>query len=102
MIPGGVYHTIYGLLAFSKHSKYAPRVEVDQDNLLLKNKFLKEAKMITWDQIKQIEFASYRLVFSMPDSEYAFLYDTQAETSREIKSTIREMAESKGIDVLGG
>ncbi|MEQ9219712.1 MAG: hypothetical protein RLO17_16785 [Cyclobacteriaceae bacterium] len=102
LVPGGIVYSVYGLLAFSKSSKYAPRVEVDSGSLVFKNGVLKEPKTIRWNKIKQIEFASSRLVFSMPDSEYAFLYDTQAETSKEIKSTIREMAESKQIKVTGG
>lgn len=36
MIPGGIGYALYGLLAFSVKSKYAPRVALDEENILLK------------------------------------------------------------------
>ncbi len=102
MIPGGIGYAVYGLLAFSEFSKYAPRVSIDDQNILLKNNFKKPPVHISWDQIRQIYLSSYLIKFLIPEKEYIFNYEANADTSISIKSAIREMAESKNIEVLGG
>ena len=71
-------------------------------SFLIKEKLMKHAKEIPWDHIKSINFGPYKIVFSMTGSDYIFSYRSTSDTSKEIKSAVREMAESKGIEVLGG
>lgn len=63
---------------------------------------MKHAMEIPWDHIKSINFGPHKIVFSMTGSDYIFSYRSTSDTSKEIKTAIREMAESKGIEVLGG
>ena len=102
IIPTSIGICIYSILMFSKKSKYAPRVSISEKLVFIKEKLMKRAVEIPWGHIKSINFAAYKIVFTLPDSDYVFSYRSTSDTSREIKSTIREMAELKGIEVLGG
>ncbi|MBV6643089.1 MAG: hypothetical protein KI791_20390 [Cyclobacteriaceae bacterium] len=102
IIPTSIGICIYSILMFSKKSKYAPRVSISEKLVFIKEKLMKRAVEIPWDHIKNVSFVPYKIVFELPDSDYVFSYRSTSDTSREIKSTIREMAESKGIEVIGG
>lgn len=102
MIPGGIAYSFYGLMAFSESSKYAPRVSIDNETILLKSNFQRPPVLISWDRIKQISLTSYLIKFFTEEEEYHFPYEANSDTSISIKSAIREIAESKQIEVLGG
>ena len=102
IIPTSIGICIYSILMFSKRSRYAPRVSISDNLVLIKEKLMKHAVEIPWDHIKSIDFEAYKIVFKLPDSDYIFSYRSTSDTSKEIKSAVREMAESKGIEVLGG
>ncbi len=102
MIPGGIGYIVTGWLSFSEKSKYAPRITFDEQVLLLKNKLSKPPTILEWGQIKRIELYSYQLKFFSPKADYIFPYEANASTSINIKSAIREIAESKHIEVIGG
>ncbi|MEQ8551438.1 MAG: hypothetical protein RIC06_16250 [Cyclobacteriaceae bacterium] len=102
IIPTSIAICIYSILMFSKRSRYAPRVSISDNLILIKEKLMSHAVEIPWDHIKSIDFAAYKIVFKLPDSDYVFSYRSTSDTSKEIKSAIREMAESKGIEVIGG
>lgn len=102
LIPGGIVYSIYGLLSFNKSSKYAPRFSFSKDELSFKKNLFKPAQRIPWGHIKKIEMAPYLLIVSTEQSETVMHYSSNPEISLEIKSAIREIADSKGIEVLGG
>ncbi len=93
---------IHGLIAYTKISKWSPKVSVDDSYLIIKEKLFRSAIRIPWDQIQSIEMAPYQIVFTLPEEDFDFSYRTTADTSIEIKSLIRKMAESKHIEVTGG
>ncbi len=102
LVPAGIAYSIYGFLSFNKFSKYAPGFSISEDELSFKKSLLKPAQKIPWSHIKKIEMAPYLLIVSTEESETVMHYSSNPEISKEIKSTVREMAESKGIEVLGG
>ncbi len=91
---------VHGLVAYTKISKFAPKVSVSGSYILIKERLMSKAIEIPWSKIKSIQMGPYQIVFSMPDEDYEFNYNSTADTSIEIKSTLREMAEVKQIEVV--
>ena len=102
LVPGGIAYSIYGHLSFKKSSRYAPRFSISEDELSFKKTMMKPAIIIPWDQIKKIKMSPYILDISTEKSEIIMHYSSNPEISLEIKSAVRAMAESKGIEVVGG
>ncbi|XOV92036.1 MAG: hypothetical protein ACFHWX_17725 [Bacteroidota bacterium] len=102
MIPVGIGYSIYGILSFNESSKYAPRFSLNEEELLFKESLMKPPIVITWDRIKKIKFGPLHLDITTGESEMAWGYMTNDKTSKQIKETIRELAESKNIEVIGG
>ncbi len=102
MMIGGVLVIIYGYMQFSESSKYAPRVRVDENEIELKNSFTKPVKRIKWIEVKKIEFDAYQLIFQLSGGPLVFSYVSNPDVSIEIKKLIRETAEEKNIEVVGG
>lgn len=102
LIVSGIVVSVYGYLAFSEKSRYAPRVAINDKLIFIKEKLMKHAVEIPWDHIDNISFAPYKIVLKLPYSDYVFSYRSASDASKEIKSSIREMAESKQIKVTGG
>ncbi len=93
---------IHGLIAYTKISKWSPKVSVNENDVRIKEKLLRQPVVIPWDQIKSIKIAPYQIIFSFVDGEFDFSYRTTADTSIDIKSTIREMAALKQIKIVEG
>lgn len=98
----GLAYTIYGYIAFSKFSKYAPRVLINNDYVELKSNVFKSGKKLVWTDIKKIEFRPYFISFSLSDSTFSFSYITNSDTSMKIKELLRSTGENKNIEIIGG
>jgi hypothetical protein len=96
----GLYHLFNGILSFN--SIFAPKVKVDEGMIELKNSIWKPAKILYWKDVSSINFNSYEVVFQLKNSSNTFSYNTTSDVSREIKQTIREIAELKNIQITGG
>jgi len=102
MLCTGIFGIAYAILAFSGKSKYAPRISLNEGLVYIRETIMKPGIEISWGKIKNIRMAYNSITFSMPDSEYEFSYRANADTSLKIKAAVREMAELKSIEVLGG
>ena len=99
---GGFYYGMIGLTAFSQNSKFALRVKIDNNNIELKNNFLKPVTRLNWTDLQSIEFGLYEISFQLTGTTKVFSYDSNADVSRDIKNTIREFAERKNVKIIGG
>lgn len=102
MVVGGISYVIYGFLAFSQNSKQAPRIIVDHEFIGLKHSIWKRAIQLSWSEVTSIEFKKFEVVFQGGEASKSFSYASNADVSIEIKQALREVAEEKGIEVIGG
>jgi len=102
IIIAGLIAIFYGLTAFSKKSKYSLRLKVNDSIIEYKSAYLKSVTRINWDDIDEIKFDAYRIDFQLHKEMKRFSYRSNPEVSKEIKETLRHMAEEKNIPVLGG
>lgn len=97
----GFVFVLYGLIVFTANP-FAPKVTISDSDLRIKKNVFGGSIRILWTSIQSIEFDNYMVAFRLKDRIEAISYGTNAEISIEIKSTIREVAEKKGIQVIGG
>lgn len=96
----GAGYLFYSATSFSKKSKYSSKVKVTDDFIEFKTGFFSDAIRYYWQNIKSIQFGSYRVIFQMEDKEQSIGYSSISSVSKEIKDTIREFASTKGVLVI--
>lgn len=102
LILAGLYAILYAILGLSKKSTFAPKIKLSEKAILIKNSFWKAGDEIRWDNITSVEFKPYQINFQLINSIYTFDYETNSETSLEIKQAIRAFAAISSIEVKGG
>jgi len=102
MILAGIHNIVFGLTAFSKSSKYAMRLKVNNSLLEFKSSYYKPVIKLNWNDIKQIKLDAYQVNFQLDKRNEVFRYRSNSDISKEIKSTLRKIAEEKNITVTGG
>ena len=102
MILAGIHNVVFGLTAFSVNSKYAMRLKVNDSFVEFKSSYYQPVIRLNWDEIKQIKLDVYRVNFQLYKREELFIYRSNSEVSKEIKRSLREIAEQKNIPVEGG
>lgn len=98
----GSYVIIFALLNFSRSSKFAPKVIVDETSIKFKPGLFKKYRYFNWQDIQSISFKSFRVDFKTENTVEILSYDCTSDISIDIKEAIREMAEKKNIEVVGG
>lgn len=98
----GLYFILSGYLGQSRKSKYAPKVLLTNEFILLKKSLWKSSKQLKWSEMSSINYEAYQINFKLNKEFYIFSYDTSSDTSIEIKRAIRSIAMEKGIEVTGG
>jgi len=98
----GIRYLAHGFIMSNPSSKFAPRFSISENELLFKETLMKPSIQVPWDKINKIQFGQYRLDVSTKDSDLSLGYLTNPDVSKRIKSAIREIAESKQIEVIGG
>jgi hypothetical protein len=102
MLIGGCYYVFYGLFGFSENSKFASKLKVDDLTIELKNSLWKPSTKLKWSQLSSIKFQSYEIIFQLGNSSSSFSYNSNSDVSIAIKQTIRDFAERKNVEVIGG
>ena len=97
----GVVLILYSLIVFTVNP-FAPKVNISDTEIKIKKKVFGGSHKILWANMKSIELDQYLIIFHLLDRSEEISYSTNAEISIDIKSTIREVAESKNIQVTGG
>ncbi len=94
---------VMGFILFNPKNNLAPKVEIDEERVAIREDIFKSKKEIRWSELKQIDFKSFALDFIFNDNKRQLvILRTTAPTSLEIKKSIREMAEKKSIMVVSG
>ena len=103
LIVSGLIMFIIGLILFNPTSKLAPKFEIDDIEINIKEAIHKRTKSIKWTNIKEITFKSFALEFSLTgDKMELVILKVDGATALEIKKALREFAEKKSITVIGG
>ena len=98
----GTYMLVFGLMNFSRTSKFSPKLKIDDAYVELKTSLFKKGIKIKWQDIQSVSFKPYRVDFKLVDTVEVIAYDTTSDISIDIKETLREIAEKKNIEVIGG
>ena len=99
---GGIYFTFYGMTAFSKYSRFAMKIKITNKIIEIKNKLFGSAMRLNWSDITSIKFGFYEIIFQIENTTEVFEINSNADVSKEVKRIIREQAELKNIEVIGG
>jgi hypothetical protein len=97
-----IYSILLALLALSKHSSFSPKVKLTDSLLILKPSIMSKSKTLAWSEINQINYGPYTIKFLLTSDTFDFEYRTSPSISIKIKERIREMANSKNIEVTDG
>jgi hypothetical protein len=97
----GFIFILYSIIVFTVNP-FAPKVTISDIEVKIKRKVFSTPINILWTSIQSIEFDQYMIALQLTDRVEEFSYRTNAEISIEIKSAIREVAENKNIQVIGG
>ncbi|MFY0651397.1 MAG: hypothetical protein JXQ96_05160 [Cyclobacteriaceae bacterium] len=100
LLLGGLYYLFLFFKGFSKSSGFAPKVRLSDEALEFKTGFFRDIVKIKWEDVRSIELKSYRLIFHLPNTEKSVSYTTTNYISQEIKRSIIEYADSKGVQVI--
>jgi hypothetical protein len=98
----GVYLIGFALINFSRTSKYSPKLKIDDTCVELKTSLFKKSKKLNWLDIQSVRFKSFRIDFKTLSTVEVFAYDCTSDISVDIKEAIRDVAEKKNIEVIGG
>ena len=92
-----------GFILFNPKSKFSPKIEIDENNILIREDVYLRTKKINWDELRQIQFKSFTLdfLFNNGKSLLAVLRTTN-EGSREVKNSLMEIASKKLIQIVAG
>ena len=97
----GACFLLYGLLVFAA-TPLTPKMRISDIQVELKNKIFAKTIIVIWTDVQSIEYDQFMIIFKLKDRVEVLNYSSNADASIEIKSLIREIAESKNIPVSGG
>ena len=94
---------IYGLVLFNRTSKLTPKVQVDDNGIIIKEDIHKGQRMIEWKNVREISYKPFELNFFLTDNNIETVnLSTSGEISLDVKKTIRQFADERQIKIVGG
>ena len=103
LLASGILIAILGLIVFNPTNVLAPKFVIDENGIQIRGTLTVKTKTINWNDIKEITYKSFELDFLLNDnSSKLIILRTNGETSVEIKKSIREIADKKSINIIGG
>jgi len=102
MILLSIIYATYSFLGFSVNSKYAAKLRITDQLIELKSSFWKPLVKLNWDDVKNIQLDNFKVIFELTSGTKSISYNTSAERSRQLKQLLKETAEQRNIQVIGG
>ena len=103
LVVAGPLMFIYGLVLFGRTNRLTPKIQVDDNGILIKEDIHKGRRRIDWKNIKEITYRPFELNFHLTDNNTeTVILTTNVEISVDVKRTIREFADGKQIRIVGG
>ena len=103
LLLSGLFMIMLGFMLFSPTSRFTPRVVMDENEITIRADVFNRSKVISWSDIKNIEFKSFAVDFLFNDNKNQLvILPTTGNISIEIKKSLRALADRKFIVVKGG
>lgn len=103
LIIAGPLLLIYGLILFSRTNKLTPKVQVDNNGIIIKEDLHKGQRQIDWKNIKEITYQPFELNFHLTDNNTETVnLATNGDISIDVKRLIRQFADDRQIKIVGG
>jgi hypothetical protein len=103
LLSSGLLMAVLGLILFNPRNTFAPKFVIDDNEIQIREDVHTKTKTIHWSEIKEITYKSFALDFQLnDDSNKLIILRTNGETTVEIKKSLREIANRKSINVIGG
>lgn len=103
LIISGPLLLIYGLILFTRTNKLTPKVQVDDNGIIVKEDLHKKQRQVDWKDIKEINYKPFEINFHLTDNNVETVnLSTSAEISTGIKKAIRQFADERQIKIIGG
>ncbi len=103
LLASGLLMATLGFILFNPTNVFAPKFVIDDDEIQIREDVHLKTKTINWHDIKEITYKSFALDFLLNDnSNKLIILRTDGERSVEIKKSIREIADKKSINIIGG
>ncbi len=103
LLASGSLMATLGIILFNPTNIFAPKFIIDDNEIQIREDVHVKTKRIIWSDIKEITYKSFALDFLLNDNtSKLILLRTNGETSIEIKKSLREIADKKSINIIGG
>jgi hypothetical protein len=103
LIIAGPLLLIYGLILFNRTNKLTPKVQVDDNGIIIKEDIHKRQRTIEWKNVREISYKPFELNFLLADNNIETVnLSTSGEISLDVKKTIRQFADDRQIKIVGG
>ncbi len=103
LVASGLLMVTLGLILFNPTNMFAPKFVIDDNEIQIREDVHVKTKTIKWNDMKEITYKSFALDFLLNDnSNKLVILRTNGDTSVEIKKSIREIADKKSINIIGG
>lgn len=97
----GFYYLILGVFLLSSLSNYAPRVEIEDTSVLIRNHPFQKSHIIDLNDISKIKFGSFEVTFIEKQGSFnTYRFNTRkVAQSLKIKEELRKKASLLNIEV---
>ena len=103
LIVAGPLMLMYGLILFGRNNRLIPQIQVGENEILIKEDIHKIQRRVDWQNIKQITYSPFELIFHLTDNNTETVSLTSNEKiSMAVKTTIRRFADGRQIKIVGG
>lgn len=103
LVVSGIMMLMLGFILFNPKNKFSPKIEIDENNISIREDVYLRTKKINWDELKQIQFKSFALDFLFNNGKSLLVVlRTTNEGSMEVKKSLMEIASKKSIQIVAG
>lgn len=103
LVVSGIMMLMLGFILFNPKNKFSPKIEIDENNISIREDVYLRTKKINWDELKQIQFKSFAWDFLFNNGKSLLVVlRTTNEGSMEVKKSLMEVASKKSIQIVAG
>lgn len=103
LVIAGPLLLIYGLILFNRTNKLTPKIQVDDNRIIITEDIHKGQRQIEWKNVKEITYRPFELNFHLTDNNTETVnLATSGDISIDMKRAIRQFADYRQIKIVGG
>jgi hypothetical protein len=98
----GLFIIAYGMIYYGYFFPWTPQITINAERVIIRPGLFAKTSLLQWADVSEIKLGIRRVSFKIDGDYKDFKLSVSASVSKDVKKSLRELATTTNISIVGG